>query len=261
MQSSDFCTGIILAGGSSVRFGSTVQKQFFWLEGKPLLHYSLAEFQEEEQISDIVVVYFPNKKETTQAMASGFPKVSQLVAGGDTRQKSVFNALQALSKQNVKRVVIHDSARPFFGIVLKNVLAAMTQHDAVIPTLDISDTLYHFQTDASFIVENRKEFLRVQTPQGFDFDLIWKAHQNALQEKLSDFPDDGSLIAKYGGKLLWVAGSPFNMKITTPMDILVAKAFAKYLQEPSVIALKKDLDTTVEKAETSEIAPTALKIL
>ncbi len=232
MGVSGSCIGILLAGGSGRRFEKAMPKQFYLLSGKPLIRYSLEILGQSARIDGIVVVYERNTEAQTRSIAEPFSKTIGLTMGGETRQDSVFKALALLAEiGEPDRVVIHDCVRPFFQTVLENVLSELSDHEAVIPTVEISDTLYHLGDDQGLSLPKREEYFRVQTPQGFHFPNIYTAHRKAQEENRHDFPDDGSLYAYYGGNLSLVKGSPLNMKITTPMDIPIAKAFLRLISD------------------------------
>ncbi len=226
------CIGILLAGGSGRRFEKAMPKQFYLLSGKPLIRYSLEVMQQSSRIEGIIVVYEQNTEVQTRSLAESFEKTIGLAPGGETRQDSVFNALEYLAKnRSPARVMIHDCVRPFFHTVLESVASDLSDHAAVIPALEISDTLYHFNGDRTMALPKREEYFRVQTPQGFSFTEIFAAHQKAQNENRHDFSDDGSLYAFYGGTLHLVKGSPLNLKVTTPMDIPIAKAYLRLFSE------------------------------
>jgi 2-C-methyl-D-erythritol 4-phosphate cytidylyltransferase len=227
------CIGIVLSGGSGRRFKPDVPKQFFQLEGKPIIRYSLDAMQRSEGIDGILVVYQAETRAQTVSIGSDIDKIIGYVEGGETRQDSVFRALEYLRDQNkpVDSVVIHDSVRPYFSTVLGSVLKEIGSNDGIIPVLQLCDALYRQEPDQTVSFPKREEYLRVQTPQGFRFPSIYEAHRKANEENKHHFPDDGSLFYHYGGRLMMVKGSPYNIKITTLVDIPIAKAFAIYFKE------------------------------
>lgn len=230
------CVALLMAGGTGRRFEKALPKQFFLLSGKPLIRYALETFQRSPQIDGIFVVYERSTEVQTRSIAESYSKTIGLVAGGPTRQDSVYLGLEALSQiGQPSRVLIHDCVRPFFQTVLESVVSELKGHEAVIPALDIADTLYHYDGERILSLPKREEYYRVQTPQGFSFSGILTAHRKAQEENRRDFSDDGSLYAFFGGALRLVNGSPLNIKITTPMDIPIAMVYLRYIENKGVV--------------------------
>lgn len=164
--------------------------------------------------------------------SDGFGKTSGLLAregvafvpGGETRQDSVRNGLDAVTNE---RIVIHDGARPFAepGLV-RRVLDALDGADAAIPVLPVDDTLKEVDGDVVVRTMDRSVMRRVQTPQAFRAEPLRAAHEEA---RASGFvgTDDAQLIEMSGGRVVVVEGQPTNIKLTRPSDFEIAELYAQ----------------------------------
>ena len=223
------CTAIVLAAGQGKRMNSKVQKQFLMLKGKPLLYYSLACFQNSEEIDEIIVVTGEEsidfcKKEIIDLY--GFFKVSKVVAGGKERYDSVYNGLCAC--RDCEYVFIHDGARPFVTEdIIKRTKEAAVQYHACIAGMPSKDTV-KIADDNHMVAmtPKRSQVWTIQTPQVFEYALIKEAHETARKHSMENITDDAMVIETYTDtKIRMVEGSYENIKITTPEDILVAEKF------------------------------------
>ena len=218
---------VLLMGGSGVRFGEHVPKQFCLLGGKPLYLYALETFLQTGVFDEIVLVCHPDWVKTIEASPLLRP-----VSGGLTRQESSRTGLNAFSIAP-EIVLIHDAVRPFVSeaIIKANLDAAIAwgAADTCIPT---ADTLVH-APERNWIgsIPKREEFLRGQTPQTFRYNLIVEAHEKAKQAGISNSSDDCRLVLDLGGKVAVVQGSEENLKITSAFDLSVAEALLKAREE------------------------------
>ncbi len=220
---------IIPAAGSGSRMNSCIPKPFLQLAGKPVIFHTLENLTKYKNIVEIVVLLSADKKNELEAeFGDGLRKrgVSKIITGGLSRQMSVENGLAACSTES-DLIAVHDAVRPFVNIGLLQTLfaTAMTQGGAL-PILPITDTIKEVQNNV--VIKNipREPLVTVQTPQVFRRNLFQKAYKDAhsLGEEVTD---DASLIEKAGGQVMGVVGSKFNIKLTTPEDLLLAEAFIK----------------------------------
>lgn len=215
---------IILLAGSSTRFKSSVKKQFFEINNKPLFYYAINSFEKSPLIDEIVLVSEESQiefyKNSTKEM--GFKKVTKIVEGGKERQNSVYNGLNALSSKDDDIVFIHDGARPLVpSNVIENCIKEVKLHDAVTTAIKVEDTIA--KVNESLLIEqfkNRNSLYRIQTPQVFKYSLIKKAHETFKNET---FTDDTQLVNRLGKKIKIVEGSKNMIKITTIEDINYVK--------------------------------------
>ncbi len=217
---------LIVAGGSSVRFGGEVPKQFREVAGRPLLSWTISRFEEASKIDQIVVVVAEEfLLHTSQRVVDpyGFPKVTKVVIGGAERQESVRKGLEALPL-STSLVAIHDGARPLtlpFDID-RTVELAATERAAMLAA-PIPDTIKRVREGFVLATLDREGLYGAQTPQVFQYDLILAAHREAV-DAVKPFTDDASMIEARGFKVRVVEPSGPNMKVTTRDDLKIVEA-------------------------------------
>ncbi len=223
---------LVLAAGSGTRMNNNQPKQFMLVNNKPLFLYSVEAFQNNEDIDAIVIATNKEYIEKVKELAKGYNKVKSVIAGGETRQQSVYNGLNEIEKfvNNEKDLVlIHDSARPLVSqrIINENITLGK-QFGAVDTVVQASDTIINSK-DQETINEilNRSELYQTQTPQTFEFGIIKKAHERALQDNVPNVTDDCKLVMHFGVDVHFAAGDKLNFKVTTPEDLEMFKALVK----------------------------------
>ncbi len=217
--------GIIAAGGSGKRLGSTLHKFEVPLGGKPLFYRSLAAF-EDSKLVDGVIVAIPEVRlqawTSDRLISEGFSKVRTIVPGGATRQQSIFFAFKALPAE-ADIVVIHDGARPLVsGSLIDCVCKIPEGFDGLITAVRLTDTVK--EVDDSTVVKtlDRERLMAVQTPQAFIRSRLEEAFRIAI-EKGFEGTDDSSLVEFAGGKVGVIKGERYNIKVTYPEDLLVVE--------------------------------------
>ena len=215
---------IITAAGQGKRMGRS--KQFIEINGKAVLEWTLAAFQKAEAVDEIVLVV--NAEDIEKARKFKFPKIKRIVAGGEERQDSVRNGLNALP-EDTEMVVIHDGARPMItGEIIKRAVLEAEKNGAVVVGVPVSDTIKKADPKTLEITGtvDRTELWAAQTPQVFKKELILRAFkEGAAKHKVTD---DSMLAEKLGIPVKMVMGSYRNIKITTPEELGIAE---KYLRE------------------------------
>jgi 2-C-methyl-D-erythritol 4-phosphate cytidylyltransferase len=216
-----YCGAVIVAAGSASRMGG-IDKVMAELNGEPMVVKSVRAFQECDAIGEIVVVTRPDLIVPIRDLCSGFDKVTAVVAGGKDRPASVSNGLSALSSK-VKLAAIHDGARPLISwqVIDRTVRAANT-YGAAAPGIPVKDTIKVAQGGIVMTTPERKHLYAVQTPQVFDFDLLRAALKQAAKDK-AEITDDCSAVERLGMSVKIVEGDERNLKITTPIDLTIAK--------------------------------------
>lgn len=224
-------TAIVLAAGQGKRMHSKIQKQFMELDGMPVLCYSLRCFQESPLIRDIILVTGEEyvswcKEEIVEKY--GFSKVSSVVCGGKERYDSVYEGLRAC--RDTEYVLIHDGARPFIdqGIIERG-LEAATQTGASVVGMPSKDTVKIADAKGNVSeTPDRSSVWIVQTPQIFQYQLIYNAYTSILAKDMAGITDD-AMVAEHetGVKIRFSEGSYRNIKITTPEDLVIAEAFLR----------------------------------
>lgn len=220
-------TAIIVGAGSGRRMGYK-NKPFLDLSGKPILSYTLDSFQKSEKVDEIILVVNDQSKELAENLIKDYniSKVSNIIFGGKERQDSIQNALNQISKSDI--VLVHDAARPFVTIdLVNNIIKTTQEHKAAIPCIKVKDTIKQGEDFVQHTL-NRSELNAVQTPQGFDFELLKEAYTNAKEK---DFlgTDDASLVEFLGRDVKIVEGIDHNIKITVPFDMIIAEQIVKHL--------------------------------
>ncbi len=217
---------LIPAAGSGTRMGGDVPKQFLLLAGVPILARTLARFQESPEIAEIIVAAPAEFHERVRAIARehGITKLTEVVAGGNTRQQSVWNALQSVPG-NAKIVLVHDAVRPFVAAEdIHSVIEAAERHGAAILAARMKDTVKSAD-ESGFVVNtlDRNYLWSVQTPQAFRRSILYDALRKAAQEEYIG-TDEASAVEFNGGEVKIVEARDGNMKITTQGDLLIAEA-------------------------------------
>jgi 2-C-methyl-D-erythritol 4-phosphate cytidylyltransferase/2-C-methyl-D-erythritol 2,4-cyclodiphosphate synthase len=210
---------IIVAAGSGLRAGGELPKQYQNIGGKPVLARTVAAFQEHPAVGLIQVVIGPGH-DTLYQQALGNFDLPGPVTGGATRQASVRAGLEAVASYNPDYVLIHDAARPFVAHdTISHVVAYLDRHDGVIPGLPVADTLKLAHGCIINKTVDRSGLWVAQTPQGFHFAAIRKAHQKAAQDDSATFTDDASIAEWAGLEVAIIPGTVENRKLTTTDDI------------------------------------------
>ena len=223
---SNLVSAIIVAAGSSTRMGTGDSKQFIPLLGKPAIEYTLRAFQDSKTVSEIIVVCREQDSLRIRELADkiGITKLSQLVKGGESRAQSVQNGISAVSAE-AKYLAIHDGARPLISSEeINRVLGRAFETGAATLGTPVTDTIKVVNDDNLIVSTPVRSTLRaVQTPQVFDREMYEFALDKAGDE-LDSFTDDCSLIENLGVEIEVVEGSAENIKLTTPIDIIIAEA-------------------------------------
>lgn len=217
---------LIPAAGQGRRMGSSVKKPYLRLADKPVLSHTIDRFEQNKVVDDIFVIVDESDFNTCISNILEpfqYNKVRELISGGDTRQRSVYNGLCALD-DDIEYVIIHDGVRPFINDdIIRKCLEATAEWGAAVSAVPVKDTI-KLVNDDLFVVDtpNRELLWRVQTPQVFRKSLIVAAHEKALKDE-SKAPDDATLVEKFGSPVKMVIGSYKNVKLTTPEDMRVAE--------------------------------------
>jgi len=216
---------IIVAGGSGTRAGGTLPKQFVEINKKPILAYTVDKFENSIYVREIVIVVSGNYLEEAKRIVChyGYTKVSAVVEGGETRQQSVFNGLKHAKKLDYRYVLIHDAARPFVtDNDIRKISERIAETGCAILTVPVTDSVKNIDKAGNVTTLNRDDLYAVQTPQGFDLQLLLKAHEEAVSCGFSGY-DDAVLTERIGVKTKLVHGGYHNFKITTAQDMILAK--------------------------------------
>ena len=212
-------SAIILAAGRGTRIGADRNKVFLEIASRPLLSYTIAAFAGCEQIDEIVLVVAPGEEETASALVEGIEKDVKIVHGGARRQDSSYAGVSAARGEIL---LIHDAARPFVSKdLISRLIAATREHGACVPALPVVDTIR--QGELGYPVDDavidRSRLLRMQTPQGFNRELIL----SALSDSDANITDDAAAVLARGVPVWTIAGEETNIKVTTREDLALAE--------------------------------------
>jgi 2-C-methyl-D-erythritol 4-phosphate cytidylyltransferase len=206
------------------------------LGGAPILMHTLRKFAATAQVAEIYIALRENEiagfRERLEKEGKDIlQKKVELVAGGEHRQQSVANALAAVSAASDDIVLVHDAVRPFVTEeIIEEVIAGVEKHGAAIAGMPAVDTVKQVErtADGALITATipRERVVMAQTPQGFRFNLLKKAFDEATADGFMG-TDEASLLERSGHEVAVVMGSPRNIKITTPSDMELAEFFLK----------------------------------
>ncbi len=214
---------VVVAAGNSARMGTAGSKVLLELQGKPVIYRSLKALSECPEIVEITVVCREEDIPQMRQAVEGISTALTFVSGGETRQDSVRNGINALSSA-VEYVLIHDGARPLVTPeVIHRVCVDAMEHGAAVAAVPCKDTC---KLGNGFVESTppRERLFSVQTPQAFEKDMYLYAMEEARAQGKA-YTDDSQLIEAAGGRVWLSVGDYRNIKLTTPEDLLIAGAF------------------------------------
>ena len=203
---------IILAAGESKRFNSNIAKPYQIYKGKPIINHTIDKIEHLKSVKKILVVINRNHKKYINLISG---KNIKIIIGGKTREESAFIALNSIKKYKFKNVLIHDAARPNFSVkLLNNILINLKTNNCVIPAIKTNDSVKMKKGKKIFNLERKNIFL-TQTPQGFNYNELYKVQYTGFK----NITDDASLFISAYKKVKFIKGELNNKKITTKSDI------------------------------------------
>lgn len=236
---------IIPAAGLGTRMASAAgakekkpaaSKQFVELKGIPILIHTLKKFAISAEVNDIYIALrqaeiTPFRGRLQREAPEIFEKKTVLLEGGETRQQSVANALAVVRANADDVVLVHDAVRPFVTEeIIHDVIAAAQKYGAAITGIPAMDTVKQVERTADGAIIKatipREKIVLAQTPQGFRYDVLRKAFDEAVADGFVG-TDEASLVERSGHRVAVVMGSPRNIKITTPGDLELAEFFLR----------------------------------
>jgi 2-C-methyl-D-erythritol 4-phosphate cytidylyltransferase len=221
---------IIPAAGKGKRIGMGINKPYLLLGNKPILVHTLETFEKCDFIEEVIVVVNRTDKERCQRILKkhGLRKVKEIVSGGAKRSHSVYRGLKKVNS-SCGIVVIHDGVRPFLTrqMIRKSVEGAK-KYGACAVGMPAIDTIKKV-SGGGFVEKTpeRKKLWFIQTPQTFKYKLLLKAYLKAKKNGFEGTTDDSFLVERMGYKVKLIRGSYDNLKITTPQDLVTARAILK----------------------------------
>jgi 2-C-methyl-D-erythritol 4-phosphate cytidylyltransferase len=216
---------VIVAGGTGLRMGSALPKQFMLLQGKPVLWHTLTAFLTAFNDVQIILVLPEQYIETGHSIINTTtdPNRIQITAGGETRFQSVKNGLQRIEKKSI--VFVHDGVRCLVTpALIKHCYETAAEKGNAVPATTAIDSI-RIEKDNINSVVDRAHVRIIQTPQTFLSEVLLKGFEQAYD---ASFTDEAMVVEKTGVKINLVEGEVSNIKITTPIDLLIAE---KLLEE------------------------------
>ncbi|MCL2563389.1 MAG: 2-C-methyl-D-erythritol 4-phosphate cytidylyltransferase [Oscillospiraceae bacterium] len=217
-------TAVVLAAGSGSRMGVAENKVCLPLDEQWMIAHTLAAFAEHPYVDDLTLVVREEERVQMEALAQTMAKPCRVVLGGATRQASVYNAIADLQS---KIVLVHDGARPLIQeACITGCIAALRRYDGVIPALPVEERMCSVEGGGTPRLLTQPLYA-AQTPQCFDTKILRRCHERHKDDPMST--DDSRLLEIEGYKVGVAAGGAVNIKVTTPLDLLVAEAYLENL--------------------------------
>ena len=220
------CSAVIVAAGASTRMG--FDKLLADVRDMPVIVRTIDVFQQAPSIAEIVVVTKEDLVPEAARLCQQFQltKVVKVIRGGENRTQSArLGTLEA--DRNVPLIAIHDGARPFVTVqMIEDVVAQAAKSGAAAPAIPVKDTIKLADDGVVEQTLERSRLYAVQTPQVFDASLIRAALQKALDDG-AELTDDCAAVERLGMKVVLTAGDDRNIKITTPVDLLLGEGIVE----------------------------------
>lgn len=224
---------LIIAGGSGKRMGQEIPKQFLTVNDKPIIIYTLENFENNELIDEIIVVCIDGWHDVLSAFCKQFniSKVKQIISGGETVQESIFNGVKlAKSLYPVDScLIIHDSIRPLVDeSVLNDVIEVCHKFGNAVTSMPYNEQIFLVDdelTTSKYIP--RETIRRVSTPQAYMLGKLYDCYVRAFNEKVGVFGSSytNTMMVELGETLHLAKGSDKNIKLTTKDDFYIFKAY------------------------------------
>ncbi len=236
---------IIFAGGSGVRMGAGIPKQFLEVNGKPIIIHTLQLFQFHKKIDKIYISVLKDYIPYTMGLVQDYHlnKVAAVMAGGDSAQESIYIALKRAEKENPADsiVLLHDGVRPFvsYDVISRNI-RGVKQHGNAITCTPCYETIL-ISRDGTEVtrVPYRNETFAAQAPQSFYLKDIIAAHDQIRNSEngYANMVDACTIITTLGMEAHMVPGNRGNIKVTTPEDVYTFRALLQYKENEQAFGL------------------------
>jgi 2-C-methyl-D-erythritol 4-phosphate cytidylyltransferase len=213
---------IIVAGGLGTRMGNATPKQFMLLHDKPVLYYTIKTFLEAFNDLHIILVLPEDYTDMGREIIDAYFDYSriQITAGGETRFHSVMNGLEMVQEDAI--VFVHDGVRCLLTVdLIHRCYTKALENGSAIPVVPAKDSVRLIEGEVNEAIE-RNKVVMVQTPQTFHSRILQPAFQIDYKER---FTDEASVVEEFGLKIELVDGEEQNIKITRPIDLIVARTY------------------------------------
>ena len=221
---------MLIAGGKGVRTHQDIPKQFLNVNDRPVIVYTLQAFQQHPDIDEIIVTCLDGWQEMVRVYGKQFniTKLKEIIPGGRDAQESTYHGLNALKDRMGQGdiVIVHDAIRPMVSEeIITNSIQMCRKKGMGVAATYIMDTIMHSGNgQEGYKSINRYQIMKVQTPQAFDFKLLWDLHNKAVEEQCLGAWDNSSMITNLGEKVYFSEGSDLNLKINTTEDVEMFRA-------------------------------------
>lgn len=217
---------VILSGGTGVRLGGEIPKQYIEVGNKPILMYCVETIEQTKAVDGFCIVAAPAwQKQIGEWMEQyGITKFLGFAKAGKSRQHSLLNGLQFIAERNPEagsKVLIHDAARPNVTTeLIQNCFKALQNAEGVLPVIPVKDTMY-LSKDKKQIsgLLNRDEIFSGQAPEAFDFTKYYEIHKDLTDDEIGAIRGTTEIGYKKGLKVNIIDGDEKNFKITTEVDL------------------------------------------
>ncbi len=236
---------VVFAGGSGVRMGAGIPKQFLEINGKPIIIHTLQLFQYHNQIDKIYLAvlqeYIPYMQDLVEEYRLN--KVQCVLPGGDTAQDTIYNALKKAQEENDKNsiVLLHDGVRPFvsYDVITKNIESVKKYGNAITATACFETIIVSKDGKNVNFVPYRNETFAAQAPQSFYLKDIIEAHEKirSLETKYENMVDACTIFQSLGISVHLVEGNRGNIKVTTPEDVFIFRALLQYKENEQAFGI------------------------
>lgn len=226
---------IVIAGGVGSRMGADVPKQFVLVDGKPVLFYTLEAFERHPMVDAIELVLIEGWEKDVAVWKEkyGISKLKWIVRGGASGQESIRNGVFGLEDKCAADdiVIIHDGIRPLVEpTVLDDVIAKAREFGTGVTSMPYNEQIFLVDEEDPLITRKyipRETLRRVATPQAYRFGLIDQAYHEAFEKKIGIYGSAyaNTMMVELGHELHFAAGSDKNLKLTTPGDLEIFRAY------------------------------------
>jgi len=225
-------TLILLAGGMGKRANLGLPKQYFKIEEKMIIEYTLENISEVDSVDNIVLVSNPGFIETANELRKKFQKITAVTEGGKTRNESLYRGFLKVPKEE-KKVLVHDAVRPFTPKwVFERIVGALEEKDVVTTINPITGNLIELENGRVHKIHDRSKYAMGEAPTGYRYEVLKKTLESAVSGRyLNEIPHDILLAMKAGFDVHTLLCNCFNLKITFKEDIHIARALIKILEE------------------------------
>jgi 2-C-methyl-D-erythritol 4-phosphate cytidylyltransferase/2-C-methyl-D-erythritol 2,4-cyclodiphosphate synthase len=214
---------LLLGAGRGDRLGTGRPKAFVELRGKTLLRRAVETVEACPDVACFVVAAPAGWEDRAKALAGVSPKLTAVVAGGATRQRSVLAALRVVPIE-IDAIITHDVARPLASPKLFSaVLESLQQADGAVPVVPVPDTVKRVRGEVLVETVDRASLALAQTPQAFRREALTAAHDRAAEATM-EATDDAAILQAAGFRVIAIPGDPDNLKITGGSDLRAAEA-------------------------------------